>query len=153
MGFQYERKQRFYYQTVRGTAMKNIFLLLLMLPIAFNSYGQSVEEHIERARSKVVLEDFNGAIAELTKAIELHQEDARLYAFRGRVKTRVEDYNGAITDFSKAIELNPEEARIYSLRGRAKLLSGQRNSGCLDMFKARELGDERANEIIRRRCR
>ena len=50
--------------------------------------------------------DYEGAIADFNKAIELNPEFALTYNKRGIVKCELEDYEGAISDFNQAIELD-----------------------------------------------
>jgi tetratricopeptide (TPR) repeat protein len=53
--------------------------------------------------------DFDGAISNFTKAIELKPDDGSAYYNRGSVKQDKGDLDGAIADFSKAIELKPDD--------------------------------------------
>jgi tetratricopeptide (TPR) repeat protein len=60
-------------------------------------------------------QNYTGAIADFTKAIELHtdpQEDD-IFLARAKAKMDLQDFAGAIADFTKTIELNPtnEQAR------------------------------------------
>ena len=56
---------------------------------------------------KYNLEDYNGAIQDYTKAIELSPLWSAAYDYRGIAKSELKDYIGAIQDFNKAIELHP----------------------------------------------
>ena len=63
------------------------------------------------------LKDYNGAIADYTKAIELNPNYANAYYNRGISKHNLKDYNGAISDYNKAIEIDPNYANAYYNRG------------------------------------
>ena len=88
--------------------MKKI-LFLLMFPVL--CFGQTAEEYEKSGRKKLNLEDYKGAIADYTKAIELNSDfNYYNYNLRGAAKVNLKDYDGAIADFNKAIELNSDYA-------------------------------------------
>ena len=116
--------------------MKNV-LFLLMFPVL--CFGQTAEEYENRGISKDDLKDYEGAIADFTKAIELDPDFATYYSNRGKDKIILKDYTGAIADYTKAIELNPSNATYYSNRGLAKYRLNQNE--CPDFKKACELGN------------
>ncbi len=74
-----------------------------------------------RAKSLLNEKDYEGAIADYTKAIELNPNDAVYYNNRGDARKELRDYSGAIADYTKAIELNPNDAVYYNNRGNARL--------------------------------
>jgi tetratricopeptide (TPR) repeat protein len=64
--------------------------------------------------------DYDRAIADFNKAIELDPKDAIAYGGRGFAYSSKADYDRAIADLTKAIELDPKNARIYYYnRGKA----------------------------------
>lgn len=65
--------------------------------------------------------DYQEAIADYSKAIEIDPQDAKSYYNRGIVKAELEDYQGAIADYNKAIEINPNDADFYGNRGCVKI--------------------------------
>ena len=69
--------------------------------------------YFERGFEKKLLGDFNGAIADYSKAIQFNPKDADLYYFRGwlRSKPEVQDLDGAISDFKKLNKLEPNNIR------------------------------------------
>ncbi|KGG14985.1 MULTISPECIES: trypsin-like peptidase domain-containing protein [unclassified Prochlorococcus] len=91
-----------------------------------------------RGYAKAGLEDYQGAINDFTKAVELWPVDfksksktklyrrtlARIHTSRGRAKIFLEDFEGAINDFTKVIKLKSTEemvkSKAYNLRGIAK---------------------------------
>ena len=75
-----------------------------------------------RGNAKSDLQDYQGAIADYTKAIEINPQLAPAYYNRGLAKYDLKDYQGAIADYSKAIEINPQYADAYYNRGLAKEL-------------------------------
>jgi tetratricopeptide (TPR) repeat protein len=80
----------------------------------------NAEEYYNRGDTKNGLQDYKGAIADFTKAIELKPEDASAYCDRGEAKIGLQDYKGAIADYTKTIEIFPKFAWAYYVRGNAK---------------------------------
>jgi tetratricopeptide (TPR) repeat protein len=61
--------------------------------------------------------DFQGAIADLDKAITINPQYAEAYNNRGLTYKALKDYQKAIADYDKAIALNPKLALAYTNRG------------------------------------
>ena len=81
------------------------------------------------------------AIAEYNKAIELDPKLAVAYVNRGIAYLQKGQFDQAISDCSKAIELNPKIAQAYLNRGVGYLNLDQSDRGCHDLQKACELGN------------
>lgn len=70
--------------------------------------------------------DYDGAIADLTKAIDLHinlnsQELAGAFFNRGKARFGKYDNDGAIVDITRAIEIDPKNADFYLVRAGARV--------------------------------
>lgn len=104
----------------------------------------SAEEYYNRGNSKNSLQDYKGAIADFTKAIELDIEGASAYYGRGVAKIGLQDYEGAIADNTKAIELEPKHALAYYERGFAKHSLQDYKGAIADYIKSIELEPEYA---------
>ena len=105
-----------------------------------------------RAYAKGDLKDYQGAIADYNKAIEINPQYAFAYTNRGNSKSGLKDYQGAIADFSKAIEINPEYANAYVNRGVVRERASDLEGACDDWRKAGDLGDERSAEWVKKHC-
>jgi tetratricopeptide (TPR) repeat protein len=79
------------------------------------------------------------AIAEFTKAIELDPNYAPSYASRGSAYGYLGEYQKAIDDYTKAIELDPTYPRAYINRGLAYSRLGESYKANQDKAKACEL--------------
>ena len=138
--------------------MKTKLVLILAFSIFINCYSQSSMEYIDKGLSKMGtdfgtgIQDYQGAIADFSKAIEINPKNEYAYFFRGLSKALLFDYRGAIADYSEAIEINPNSAGAYHNRGLSKISLGQKESGCLDLSKAEELGYAKAYERIKEYC-
>lgn len=105
----------------------------------------------DRGQSKANLQDYNGAIADYTMAIELNPVFLSAYMNRGSAKYHQKDYKGAIVDYTTAIENDPYPAGAYCSRGIAELMLKD-NRACIDLRKASELGDEDAPRLLKKYC-
>ena len=86
--------------------------------------------------------EYDLAIADWTKAIELAPEDADVYNSRGVAYTEKSDFAAAVEDFNKVIELDPEDAGAYCNRGIAYAGQSDFGSAIADYNKAIELDPE-----------
>ena len=67
-----------------------------------------------RGYIKINIEDYEGAIKDFSKAIELDPENPEHFKGRGNAKDLKDDIEGAKLDFDKAGELGDEEAKQWS---------------------------------------
>ena len=91
--------------------MKKLLLVLLFVPLV--SFGQSDEEFYNSGRSKDNLNDYKGAIADYTKAIELNPNFTDAYVNRGIDKHRLGDKKGACADVRKAVSLGYSDSQNF----------------------------------------
>ena len=61
--------------------------------------------------------EYDEAIRNYTKAIEIESEFANAYSARGSAYSRKGEYDRAITDYNRAIELDQNFAEAYLMRG------------------------------------
>jgi len=94
--------------------------------------------------------DYQGAIKDFNKAIELNPKDAEAYYNRGVTNVKLGDYREAIEDFNKAIELNPKDAEAYYNRGVAKAKLDDYREAIEDFNKAIELNPKDAEAYYNR---
>ena len=101
-------------------------------------------QHNERGIALTEEGNYEQAISEFDKAIELDPDYAEAYSNRGIAYGSQGDFDSAMTDFNKAIELDPESAEAYSNRGIAYGGQGDFDSAMTDFNKAIELDPEYA---------
>jgi len=94
--------------------------------------------------------DYNKAIKEYTKAIELNPKSAIYYNNRGVSYDDLGKYTTAIADYTKAIELNPKYADAYSNRGVSYHELGKYTTAIADYTKAIELNPKHADAYSNR---
>jgi aspartyl protease family protein len=91
------------------------------------------------AEAKYELKDYEGAISDLTKALQLDPNNSTRCYQRGNAKWQLKDYYGAIRDCEKAIELNPKFSEAYSIIGNCNLALNKPSAALFDFSKAIEL--------------
>ncbi|HXG62021.1 MAG TPA: hypothetical protein VNO22_11630 [Planctomycetota bacterium] len=63
------------------------------------------EAYARRARERLAEGDFDGAIADCSKVIEMNPECVEAYAQRGLARERKGDLDGAKADYAKSLEI------------------------------------------------
>ncbi|HEY5691278.1 MAG TPA: tetratricopeptide repeat protein [Cyclobacteriaceae bacterium] len=97
-----------------------------------------------RGSSKFNLKDFDGAVADYTRAIELSgsKVDAELYYYRGDAHLMLKEYEKAIENFSMAVTLIPDYAEAYNLRGDSWIATGNADSAFIDYSRSIKLNPD-----------
>lgn len=104
---------------------------------------QSNDACYNRGNAKYDNGDYDGAIDDFTKAIEISPPFPVAYTNRGLAKEYRGDIKGAIHDYIKAIEINPRHADAYFNRSFAKLKTGDFDGAISDYRTVMEFwGDE-----------
>ncbi len=80
--------------------------------------------------------DWDGAIADYTKAIESNPKDTDAIIGRGAAKLAKGDLDGAIADYSTVIASKPNDADAYIGRGSVKRAKGDLDGASADYNKA-----------------
>lgn len=94
-------------------------------PLGQDNVYISPDTYFRWGYMKLGLENYNGAIADLTEAIRLAPKNVYAYFNRGIAKSYLGQYTDAIADWNEAIRLNPDFASAYVNRGFLKGELGQ----------------------------
>ncbi|MGN6186069.1 MAG: tetratricopeptide repeat protein [Thermoanaerobaculia bacterium] len=89
-----------------------------------------------RGQLREQLNDWNGAIADFTKAIELAPNDASGYADRGWAYGAKEEFTAALADYDKALALEPNSMMAYIGRGDLHRMQGHADRAFADYQSA-----------------
>jgi len=100
--------------------------------------------YLFRGSSYSSLKDFDQAIADYDKAIELDPKLAISYKKRGMAYANKGDYDRAIAEYTKAITLKPDDAGAYNCRGVAFSSKGDYEQAIIEYNKAIEIDPELA---------
>lgn len=95
-----------------------------------------------RANANFVLGEYDAAIVDYNKAIELNPKEPTVYFSRALAFYNNKNFAPAIADFDKVIELAPTESAAYFKRGNALEKTGSFEKALGDYKKAVELDAE-----------
>jgi len=120
--------------------------LFVIVSLAFTLFAVSdafaqedANTYFRKGWSAYGMGNYETAIVNLGKAIELNPKHALAYFYRGRCRGEIKDYKLAIEDFDKAIELEPGYAMAYFDRAQARKILGDAKGSEADIAKAQEL--------------
>ncbi len=119
--------------------------LALLLPL------QDADSLFKAAEAKYAREDWDGAIADYTKVLELEPRNVAAWNNRGNARDKKGDLEGALLDYSKAIEIDPND--VIALRNRANQYIDHRQdyaAGLADVEKALRLKPDYAEAYVTR---
>jgi tetratricopeptide (TPR) repeat protein len=111
-------------------------------PQAYAYYNSGVKKHNSK--------DYQGAVAEFTRAIESYPEFADAYKSRGDAKGWLDDSHGWMEDINRAISLNPNNAAYYADRADAKSYVKDWSGAVADYDKAVSLEPHNQNFVAGR---
>jgi TonB family protein len=106
----------------------------------------------KRADESILKGEYDSAVNDYNKAIELNPKDEVAYLNRGRAYHNKTNYDLAIADFDKAIEINPKDLSAYLNRGDAFEKKGSAQQAIGDYKKVVELdaNNEAAKNNLKR---
>jgi tetratricopeptide (TPR) repeat protein len=119
---------------------RRLLVCVLSMINVLGAFGQQTAKYFDRSGlAKERSGDYQGAIADYNRAIELNPKYAVAYDDRASAKGLAGDNDGALADCNKAIELNPRYALAYANRGGAKGEKGDLDGATADCNRALEL--------------
>ena len=113
---------------------------LAQINLAIDGNKEFYGYYLNRGNTKLMLGDFNNALADYDYALQLEPSIPDSYFLRGRALDTLKRHDLAIVDFTRAIDLNPNDGTYYSKRGNARFANGNRDAACLDWTIAGNLG-------------
>ena len=126
-GRQGRRKERSIMMRVRNKeTFKRVVLMSGIVVCLFlaGCKDKSVD-HYNRGIAYIEKGQYDQAISEFTKAIEINPGFAEAYGNRGAAYFKKGEHDLAISDCNKALEIKPAYAEAYSYRGAAYAGKGQ----------------------------
>ena len=101
-------------------------------------------ESLTRGLAHLEKKQFDLAVAEFSKAIELGQRGKSSYQHRGLAYLEKAQYNFALSDFSKAIEIDPKDPWAFEMRALTFLATDQYKPAIVDLQKGIDLDPKNA---------
>jgi tetratricopeptide (TPR) repeat protein len=115
-----------------------LFCLAIFLPAAMA--GNDAKFYFDSGCKKGIAKDFDGAIADFTKAIKLDPKNKDAYDLRGSMNAYKGDFTAANADWTKAVEIDPKFARAYMNRAMGRKAIGDIDGAIEDLTEANKLG-------------
>jgi len=124
---------------------KYILIILSIVLFFLLSYASGQQEQTESMEAEFYYNrgiaygkkgQYDRAISDFTKAIEIDPRYAEAYNNRGIAYGKKDQYDQVISDFTKAIEIDPRYAEAYNNRGIAYGKKGQYDRAISDYTKA-----------------
>jgi tetratricopeptide (TPR) repeat protein len=94
--------------------------------------------------------EYEKAIEQFTKGLEIYDDDAYGFALRGRAYYHQGKYEQALPDIDKAIQLNPNEYAFYELRGLIYRHKNDFEKAIESLSRAIALNDQAAESFYER---
>ncbi|MDJ0555159.1 MAG: DnaJ domain-containing protein [Microcoleaceae cyanobacterium MO_207.B10] len=114
-----------------------------------NTAGE-VKELYKRGIARSQLGDYQGAIIDYTKALEINPDWAEVLYHRGFARYKMQDYRGANADYSQALFLDPYLVEVYYYRGLSRIKLRYIQAGIEDYEKALKINPNFAHVYYQR---
>ncbi|CAN5238333.1 hypothetical protein BH09BAC1_BH09BAC1_16720 [soil metagenome] len=114
--------------------MRNTFpMAITQLDSLIASDPTKSQNFAVRALARIQADDANGALADVTQALELNPTNAFAHNLQGLLQLGDGNYTAASASFEAAIKIDENYAEAYLNRGRVQNLLGNPNSALVDM--------------------
>jgi tetratricopeptide (TPR) repeat protein len=132
--------------TIRAYAEKE----LIKLKTIDNSIDNDSVSHYNSGEKYYEGGNFDQAIVEFTKTIELNPNYIDAYQYRAIAYVQLREYDLALADLDKAISLNPDDAYLFHVRGVFYKEIGDFDRALADQNKAIDLDPQYVDAYLER---
>jgi Tfp pilus assembly protein PilF len=139
----------FWIGTMKNTMNKSTGIILPIVLFFLFSYASAQQKQDEPKDAKLYIDrgiayeekaQFDQAVDDFTKALEIDPKSADAYYHRGIGYVKKGQYRWAIDDFNKALEIDPKNAGAYYNRATAYYFKKEYDKSWKDIKKAEDLG-------------
>jgi len=116
-----------------------MLLMLVFFCTACGVRGENADSYFNNGCDNASKGQYNIAIENYNKVIELDPKYVDAYYRRGNVYFSKGQYDLAIRDYNKAIEIDPQDACAYYDRGKVHVMKCQSEAAIADYSKAIEI--------------
>ena len=106
-----------------------------------------------REQAALKARQFQRALDDIVKAIEMNPTDLTYQAEHAVVNLRVGRYEEAIQNLNNILKADPKYAEAYRLLGLCQIQLKKTDEACGNFKKAKELGDPNVDELITKYCK
>jgi tetratricopeptide (TPR) repeat protein len=108
--------------------------------------------YLNRGLSNFYIMDYESAMSDFNKAIELNDTVAGVYQGRAMLNYELKDYAAAVNDFNKVLELGQENSTILFNLGMSYFRLEQKDKACPLLQKSCTLGNKNACRMSLMEC-
>lgn len=121
----------------------------------FNAVNGQVNDlfYYYREQAAIPAKQFQRALDDLAKAIELNPKELTYRAELAVVNLRIGRNEEAVSVLKAALEVDPNYAEAFRLLGIAQIQMKQKDEACKSFAKAKELGDPNVGALIEKHCK
>lgn len=125
----------------------------------YDAYYKAVNGNVNdlfyyyREQAALKAKQYQRALDDMAKAIELNPDDLTYRAELAVVNIRVGRNEEALNILKAALEKDANYAEAYRLMGIAQLQMKKNKEACANFAKAKELGDPNVDELIQKHCK
>lgn len=156
----YKIEESYYWRAIAKYSIRSYLSALRDFTYLSDLFPENAIVFDWKAKCKLRLNDYYGAIEDLDKAILLETNEnstntenlAKMYQRRSLANMELEQYSQSISDINKSIELNGKDGASYLLKGNYVYFFIDKKDGCLAWSKAGELGEDIAYSLIKKYC-
>ena len=129
-----------------GVALARCLAVLLLLGLLgpAPTQGQELRVRLSQAVQRLQQGDTIGALLDLEKILEQHEDSWEAYYYRGRAQTQMGDDLGAHASFQQAAWLNPGDAELHFLAAAAAYALADFDTAWEQSVRAIQAGYERS---------
>ncbi|MEO6611247.1 MAG: tetratricopeptide repeat protein [Chitinophagaceae bacterium] len=109
--------------------------------------------YYNRGNIKSQLEDYEGAVADFTKALAIRPDDYRILYNRGTNYLQLENYIAGEKDLTAFLKVMPGYAVGWYNRALSRYYQKRYTEACEDFKKAAKLGDEASIDYVSKNCK
>ena len=131
--------------------------LLILLMVAFQAQQtpqlRSARDYLDSGVVRLQREDIDGAIDDMSKAIEIDPHYVEAFFIRGQCLFLKGDHDRALLDYDKVIEFAPNARgveRVYNIRSVIRVLKGDTEGALKDLEQAIALNPNYADSYTNR---
>ncbi len=120
--------------------------------LALNKPIDMYKVYLNRGVAYLNLKDYNPAIEDLTKSIELNNTNASAYHTIGMIYYDLQDYTLAVENFTRALDLSQDNPVTFFNLGMSYFRQEDKESACPYFHKACSMGDKNACRMAFMEC-
>jgi tetratricopeptide (TPR) repeat protein len=114
--------------------------------------GALYKIYLNRGIAYQYLQEYDSAMTDFTRAIELKDTAASVYQGRAMLHYEMKDYSAAVNDFNKVLELGKENSAILFNLGMSYFRLEQKEKACPLLQKSCTLGNKNACRMSLMEC-